>query len=669
MSRSCVSSLLISAAALVAAAAPAAALADTVRLKNGQVIEGKVEDRGAYVIVHKKLGQVRIERFEILSIEMEGQGVARRDADIVVLLSGDEIAGKVRLEDEGRKIVVVRELDGHENRAEFEHRQVRTILWAQGTATAADAGPGASVEKLIADLRAPDPEKRDQARERLIDLGVFLLPYLERRPADPDPAVQEVLARVVAIGRIKSYLSPALIERVPNLARRLVDPSPAARLEALKEAVVAAAADAAPLLVHIVRTDPAREIRAFILAQLALQNRTTELVELLQAQDGSLRLAAAIALGDNGVHVGLPIVFEALKLDDAAIRRVAIQKLESWTGQFLGYFPDDPPEKRAAAIERWEKWFATDGKKFVEDSLRATVHKHAVTDEEKSLGLADWVRAQKVWDDVEAASPPLDPARRREELEKVRFLLQKALERYPQYVNARLSLAILSYAELGDPEAAKRELEIVLSRYADDGGAPTRLTAHYHLARIAHAAKRWTEADRHYRQARAIDARDYDVQQGLALLCYDRALGDASLSTDDRRAALDEAVRFFTEAIAAVDARDLELRESADAADAIAAESPFGRGRFLKTLDRTKDALTRRAAELRFLRGRAYAALRRDAEAYTDYAAAARLVPEDKEYAGAAATWKPRAEAAAPPAGKKPPPTRFSPDDVPDERR
>lgn len=645
----------------LALAAPA--LADTVKLKNGQVLKGRVDDRGAYVIVQKPLGEVRIERAEIVSITMDGsEPRAPQDLDIVVLLSGDEIGGKVRLEDEGKKVVVARTINGQESAVTYDQRQVRTILWSEGSRAnpAGGGGIAGAVERLVAGLRATDAAARASALEQLQDLGIFALPYLEKRAPDADPSVQAEIAQVLELARVKGYLTPALVERVPNLARRLVAPEPRERLEALKEAVVASTGDCPPLFVHLARTQQSKEVRAFLVAELALLGRPHELADLLESQDGSLRLAAAVALGDNGIFVGIPVVLESLKMDELTVRKVAIQKLESWTGQFLGFFAEDPPEKRAAAVERWEKWWAAEGKKFVDDALRATLRRDEVSEEDKELGTADWVRAQKAWDAAVLAEPPLAAAARRSELEKARFLLQKSLERYPTYASARLALGILLYTELGDPEGGKRELEALLGRYGAESAPGTKLVAHEHLARIARAAKRWVEADRHYRQALTAGPHDYELLAGLGTLEYERALADEALALPEKRATLEDAVKVLSEAITAVDAHDLEVRESAAAADAVGEATPFRRGVYVKSIELEKAGLQRRAAELRYARGRARAALGQGDDAYQDYAAAAQLAPDNPVYAGAAKAWMPR-ESKGP---KKEGPA-FAPDDVP----
>jgi tetratricopeptide (TPR) repeat protein len=351
-------------------------------------------------------------------------------------------------------------------------------------------------------------------------------------------------------------------------------------------------------------------------------------------------------------------VIEGLKLGDAAIRKVAISRLEAWTGQFLGFFADDPPEKRAAAVASWERWWAEEGKKFAADSVRATIRKDEVTEDEKQLGLADWVRAQKAWDAIAEASPPLTGEARRAELEKVRFLLRKALESYPQCVNARLSLGILEYIELGELDAGAREIETVLTRYADEGGRPAKVLAYFHLGRIAEMQKRWLDADRCYRQARSLDPRNAEVLRALGALDYDRALRDDSLSAEERKRAFAEAIDLFTTAIQAVDEREIEVGDSVRSAGAATEEMPFRRDAFVRSLENAKQELTRLAAELRYLRGRARAALQRDEEAYQDFVAARELAPENPLYRGAADKWRPA------PARQDPEKPRFRPEDV-----
>jgi tetratricopeptide (TPR) repeat protein len=672
--------LVLALAAAAAAGLAPAALADTVKLKSGQVIRGRVQDRGSYVIVERDIStsatrtaatrtaapvtgtaaavtatartppasaSVRIERAEIESIEIDGQAARPpRDLDVVVFASGDELAGRVEIRGEGREVVIV----GEQGQGEVvvDGRQVRTILWSKRAAEEqrkGEQGIGTAVQKVLADLVSGDAEAKKRAADKVHELGVYALPYLESRAGDEDPAIREAIRNVLEVARLKTYATRALAERVPGLARTLVEGSEAERLQALKEAVVASPRDTVPILVHLARRDTSKAVRAFALGQLTLMDRTQELVELLDEQDATLRFAAAIALGDNGVLVGVPLVIEGLKHEEVAVRKVSIAKLEAWTGQFLGFFAEDAPEKRAQAVRRWEEWWAKEGEELLARSLRATIRRGDVTEDEKTEGLAHWTNAQALWDSVALAG--LEGEDRRREMQKVRFALEKSLERYPHNVTARIGLAVVLYVELGDRAAAAKELETVLRRYDQDSTDPSRREAHFHLGRIARLERRWLEGESHLKLALSLDGKNVDSLRELAQLEYDRAIADEALAREERRKLLDESVGHFGAALAAIDAYQLELGERAEqAADGIALARPFERGKFLESVDRVKLELRRAAADVRFLRGRSSAALGRIPDALADYGVAYELEPDNPLYRGALEAWAPRPEGA-----------------------
>ncbi|HVY60128.1 MAG TPA: hypothetical protein VHF22_00685, partial [Planctomycetota bacterium] len=169
------------------------ALADTVKLKTGQTIKGKVIDRGAYVIVEKDFeatpkpgtptatpasapgprptASIRIERQDIASIEIDGQEAQlAKDLDVVVFVNGDELPGHVEIRDGGKNVVIV----GAAGRGEvvLDARQVRTVLWSQKSQEALEKGQsvGGTIQKLLDDLKSPDATAKRTARDRLYSL-------------------------------------------------------------------------------------------------------------------------------------------------------------------------------------------------------------------------------------------------------------------------------------------------------------------------------------------------------------------------------------------------------------------------------------------------------------------------------------------------------------------
>jgi HEAT repeat protein len=649
----------------------AAAALDTVTLKDGQVLEGTVEDRGTYILVHRSLGDqgdgsIRIERHEILRIEIDEETPrVRRAGDLVVLLNGDEVEGRVELRNDGRHVVVMRE----RGELALDRRNVSRIVWAEASAPGEDEGEAsrpapapvsALLDRLLADVASDDEILRRQARDRLLDVAGLMLPYLAARGADesaPD-VVRGVIDEVVRAARVEAVMGAELRARLPELPRRMVDPDPDVRLQALKDAVVATTRQAAPVLLHVAQRDPAARVRAFCLGQLSLIGDTDSLMALLDSDDGNMRFAAAVALGDNGVYAGVPLLIEGLRHEAPEVRRLAIEKLEAWTGQFLGYFAEEPVEKREAAVVRWERWFDEQGAAFVQASLRATIHRDRVSQEDKDTGRALWIAAQNLWD--QARNEPMQPAERTQKLQRVRYQLERALGRYPQFTNARLALAELLYTELGEPETARRELELVRDRYSEEGGDMTRYLALLHLARVARVTGDAIEAEKQLRLARNANPAGVEASEELGRLFSEQALRPEpeaeDLDAEARRALLARAAEAYTDALARMAVQLKELGTAEDTADAdLDRAAPFERGRALGRLADLQEQARRKTAELFFERARCYAALRDDTQAATDYAAAAQLAPDVEAYRRAAEIWGTGAAEEAPSPAPTPP--------------
>lgn len=68
------------------------------------------------------------------------------------------------------------------------------------------------------------------------------------------------------------------------------------------------------------------------------------------------RLNAIVQAAADRDTTAIPDLIRQLASDDAAVRLFAIRALERITGQTMGYRHDDPPWKRADAIDRWATW-------------------------------------------------------------------------------------------------------------------------------------------------------------------------------------------------------------------------------------------------------------------------------------------------------------------------
>jgi HEAT repeat protein len=77
--------------------------------------------------------------------------------------------------------------------------------------------------------------------------------------------------------------------------------------------------------------------------------------------DPSIGVRAAVAdlLSAASGDAGKRALVEALSDPEAAVRRPAIAALRRITGTNEGFEPDDPPERRAAAIAAWKRRLAS----------------------------------------------------------------------------------------------------------------------------------------------------------------------------------------------------------------------------------------------------------------------------------------------------------------------
>src|SRR5262249_11178537 len=158
---------------------------------------------------------------------------------------------------------------------------------------------------------------------------------------------------------------------------------------------------ATPLLLHFLRNDPAASVRTACIGQLAILKRFDELAEILKANDGQLRLAAAMALGDNGIYAAIPIFMEALRLSDAGLPEHANDKLREYTGREFGFLPRAPAEEREKAIKRWEEWWKEEGPALVKRSLKGW-REGEVSEEDRNNALGQWREGNKILEQIDA---------------------------------------------------------------------------------------------------------------------------------------------------------------------------------------------------------------------------------------------------------------------------
>jgi len=657
--------------ALLSAALPAAA--DTVVLKNGDVLQGRVVERGDRIYVETPLGGRTILREDVIRIESDrGAGDARIAEDVVVLKDSRYVRGDVRFSEDGSEVIV-----SQGSRGEVRHPRsaVASIVWRDGEEESPSAAPDnaaeaqlqARIDRLVGELDHETPALRRDAFRELLAIGPFARTYLEgkREAGAAGEALERLLADLDRLEEYRKVLPPRVEETVPRLAERLVSDDPADREAALSAVVMEAPDASGRLLLHAVAHDegPGSErVKAYCISQLAALRRYEELAEVLKLTDGPLRLAAAFALGDAGIPAGVPILIDALRLRSDSpetywdIKSAAIEKLREYTGQHFGFRLEASPEEQARAVGRWEDWWAENGADLVRRRIKEVapfLSGGRVTEEETRRAKELWKEAQALLDstgpaielpkdpDAEGAPPDADlrRARRRVAEDAVRVLRQ-ALDLDPGLSSARMTLAVLLYEELGRPQQAEQELSLIILRADHDEGSAdsAKKFANLHLGRLAVRDEDWRTATMRFTQAINYDEAFLEAHEGQGDAYLGMALDarrDESLASEGRREALRSALQAYRNSLRAIDDYAEELR---DIARQLVTES-LEEGRVLLSVRKSSRALEARKASVLARIGRVHAALQQDDQALSAYRTASELAPDNAEYAEAVDIW------------------------------
>jgi outer membrane protein assembly factor BamB len=280
------------------------------------------------------------------------------------------------------------------------------LAWAQAVPAVTDPGADTfaaelrkqgiephpqGLEKFLTSLRLT-PEREAHIRRLLTDLGndhfrireqstaeLIALPYVPRRlleqatARDPETRsrVECILVPRYARGEGKVLLVLNAIERrrLPGFAPLVLELMPQWEESYLAEAsarAVAASAerrDGKALREVIARRRSAHARAAAIGALAAVFGLEAEkdLEVLLADGDPQARLAAALALLNQGKRSPLPVLIRLLEAERAEVRLAAAALLQAVTGNQIADSADDDPELRAKAVTAWRAWLAREG--------------------------------------------------------------------------------------------------------------------------------------------------------------------------------------------------------------------------------------------------------------------------------------------------------------------
>jgi hypothetical protein len=202
-----------------------------------------------------------------------------------------------------------------------------------------------AMEILVAAGTNADPEIRWRAKKLL------------QNAAQDSDGVFFAIFKTIEAREIKGLAGP-ILEALPLCGQQHV------RFAGRKAMAVTALSTDAPLLrQQLTNTDPQVRIAVLgALESLSAKEAVADALQLAHDQDEAVRMAAARLLAAQGERAALELLIALLDADEISVRGEAGRTLKALTGQDFKFVAYDVAEARAAARQRWQEWYTSQGK-------------------------------------------------------------------------------------------------------------------------------------------------------------------------------------------------------------------------------------------------------------------------------------------------------------------
>ncbi len=552
---------------------------DRVTLTSGVVRTGRIRDAGRnYILLEMAQSTDRIAKRDIARVQLgRPEPGENQDSDRIELKGGRRIAGDVRVSPDG-KLVIVR-VPGAGEASYPREEVVRIIPRGEGAAERPSAGPeelAAQIAALVGRLGREGADA-DAAEKELRALGIFAVePLGEAAKTAAGDAARRIRV-VLRSHELRKVVGDELDKDLPEIYEGIEAPQPEDRIEALRAALLVAPEDAVALVLFVLE-DPVEDaaVRSFCVELLRRLNRYRELVEAYQRADAGLALALAIALGENGVHIGIPCLISALQEDDRRLRALAGEKLKACTGE--DYLPaeDAPEDEWKQARERYQAWWLAHRDVIMERTKAMTSHGPQATPQ-RTRAIQYWERGAEQTAEEEYAAAEKS--------------FRQALDEDPSYARAALSLGILLYRHQRRPAEAVECLERVASGRYPDAIDDVYAFAMYHLGVIRRELGGYKDAAEWF--TRAIETRKNYIEAYTALgdTYYEWALMSDKLPAARRKEILAQAEAACDAGLRAAAAYEKDLVVMPVDPALVKDDGAFSRRDYLQSLKTLRDSL------------------------------------------------------------------------------
>ncbi|MDE0960600.1 MAG: tetratricopeptide repeat protein [Planctomycetota bacterium] len=438
-----------------------------VRMVRGEVLEGRVYDIGnEYLELSGRLGSTRILKRDVKSWSFKLSAKPEPKGILLILEEGHEVGGDVRF-DAGSSEWVVNLGNGT---ARYLDSKVQRTIDPNGVCSddrfTLREGFEDRITLAIEGIISGESIEREDGIQFLRSSGFFGLRHLEQAL---EKGNHPVIRRLQLEERFRMSLPAGITESRPNFLEQIMKGSALDHVDILRNTLLEHGSDLYPLLgLLLLDEGQSAEVRTFAIDVLQRTHSIRELVTAWEASEGQAQLALAIALGENGIYLGISTLIGALELEERAARAIAITKLNEYTGERFGFEPDGELTARGDAIRKWRSWWGQHKGRIEGIAIAVLDGKDSSRERRKASEL--WRRG------IAAESD--------QRFEMAQRMYRQAIEIDPTAMGPFVSLGILQYQQLSDYDGALESLHRAIGREPGMGDGVNERVCYYHIGRI-----------------------------------------------------------------------------------------------------------------------------------------------------------------------------------------
>ena len=505
-----------------------------VRMLDGKIVEGRIYDLGnEYLELSSRLGTKLILKREVLgwsSVDLEDKD---EGGMLLVLKSGNEVGGDVSFDPGTREWIAKFELGS----ARYKDSEILRTIQPDGSTSddrfCVRKGFKERLDKAIEGIRLGDPLAKKDGSDFVRSAGFFAAEALQ---VQLDSEFNAELRRLQLEESFRMALPAGISESHPGFLEALTSGNPADQVRLLREVLLENGADLYPLLGLLLLDDAqSAEVRSFSIDILQRTHSISELVKAWQVSEGQAQLALAIALGENGIYIGLSTLLGALELEEVAARTLAAQKLAEYTGETFGFDPQGSAESRQQAISRWSEWWNTHRTRIESITVAAMEGRTDTVERKRSSDL--WKKGL-----VALAEDRIDTAER---------FFEEAILADPSAMGPYVSLGVLLYQKRSNFNKALESFSKALGRKPGTGDLVNERACYYHIGKIYSLAIDLEKARGALRKAVQLDPNYSVAWYELGQIQYDEALLSSG-DRNDRKVLLEDSRETFGRGLSAL---------------------------------------------------------------------------------------------------------------------